>query len=217
MDPQLLDRLAAQGSSAPFRAARRAELNASALGIGVGFLVAAAFGVGWLGLRDDIGVASGTAIFWVKLAFPLLLATLAGWTVWRSAHPGRPLQVPLAALAAVVVLFWAVTLARPLLSVDAIDWQADLWGRTWQECALYIALMALPIWLPAMAWLRRWGPLQPRLAGAVLGWCCGTAAAALYALHCRESGLAFLGVWYLIGAAVPALLGALLGRSWLHW
>jgi hypothetical protein len=201
VDPQLLDRLAAQGSSAPDRAARRAALNASARGIGVGFLVAAAFGTGWLGLRTDIDVASGTTIFWVKLTFPLLLATLAGWTVWRGVHPGRPLQVPLAALVAVVVLFWAVILARPLLGADAVDWQADLWGRTWQECAFYIAVMSLPMWLP----------------GALLGWCCGTAAAALYALHCRENGLAFLGVWYLLGAAVPALLGALLGRSWLHW
>jgi hypothetical protein len=42
-------------------------------------------------------------------------------------------------------------------------------------------------------------------------------AAALYALHCRESGLPFLGSWYLAGAAIPALMGALAGRRWLHW
>ena len=217
MDSRLLDRLAAEGSSAPLRAERHADVRASARSIGIGFLVAAALGVGWLGLRRDIDVASGTAIFWVKLAFPVLLAALAGLTVWRSAHPGRSLRAPLAALAGVVVLFWAVTLLRPLVGIEVGDWNADLWGRTWRECAFYIALMALPMWLPAMAWLRRWGPVRPRLAGAALGWCCGTVAAALYALHCRETGLAFLGVWYLAGAAVPALLGALVGRRWLSW
>lgn len=217
MDSRLLDRLAAEGASAPLNEVRRVQMRASAHGIGIGFLVAAALGLGWLGLRRDIGAASGTAIFWVKLAFPVLLAALAGWTVWRSAHPGQSLRAPLAALAGVVVLFWTVTLLRPLVGIEVGDWNADFWGRSWRECAFYIALMALPMWLPAMAWLRHWGPVRPRLAGAVLGGCCGTVSAALYALHCRESGLAFLGVWYLAGAAVPALLGALAGRRWLSW
>ncbi len=217
MDPRLLDQLAAEGSSAALHDQRRAGLRASAQGIGIGCLAAAGLGFGWLGLRGDIGVAVGTPIFWVKLAFPALLAALAGWTVWRSAHPGPSLKAPLAALAGAVALFWAVTLLRPLIGIEVRDWHADFWGRSWRECALYIALMALPMWLPAMAWLRHWGPLRPRLAGALLGGCCGTVAAALYALHCRESGLAFLGVWYLAGAAVPALLGALVGRRWLGW
>ena len=217
MDSCLLDRLAAEGSAALPDTARRAELRTGACGIGVGFLVAAALSLGWLGLRSDIGVASVTALFWVKLIFPVLLAALAGWAVWRSAHPGMSLNAPLAALAGVVLLFWVVTVLRPMIGIDVADWDTEFWGQSWWECALYIALMALPMWLPAMAWMRRWGPVRPRLAGAILGWCCGTVAAALYALHCRETGLAFLGVWYLAGAAVPSLLGALLGRRWLGW
>jgi len=217
MDSHLLDRLATEGSSASRRAQTHAELRACARGVAVGFLVAATISLGWLGLRRDIELTSGTTIFWVKVAFPVLLAALAGWTVGRSAHPGQSLRVPLAALAGVVVLFWSVTLTRPLIGMEVVDWGADLWGQSWRECILYIALMSLPMCLPAMIWLRRWGPVRPRLAGAALGWCCGTVAAALYALHCRETGLAFLGVWYLAGAAVPALLGASMGRWWLSW
>jgi hypothetical protein len=213
MDSRLLDRLAAEASPAVLRA----DLRSASRGMGVGFMVALALALGWLGLRQDIATASATPFFWIKLAFPVLLATLAGWAVWRSAHPGQSLRVPLAALAAAVALFWVVTLLRPLLGNADIDWQADLWGRTWRECAFYIALMALPMWLPAMAWLRRWGPVRPRLAGALIGLACGTVAAALYALHCRESGLAFLGLWYLVGAAVPAMLGALVGKRLLSW
>jgi hypothetical protein len=217
MDSRLLDQLAAEGASVPLRLAQRAQGRAASLRVGVGFALAAALGIGWLGLRRDIVEASGTTIFWVKLSFPLLLAALAAWTVWRAAHPGRSLRAPLVALLGAVVLFWAVTLLRPLLGVAVSDWRADLWGHTWRECALYIALLALPMWVPAMGWLRHWGPLRPRLAGAMLGACCGTMAAALYALHCRETGLAFLGMWYLAGAAIPALLGGWLGRHWLHW
>jgi hypothetical protein len=213
MDSHLLDQLA--GEAAPH--ALRAQTRRASLGIGVGFAVALALTLGWLGLRQDIVLASATPIFWIKLAFPALLAALASWAVWCSARPGLSLRAPLTALAAAVVLFWAVTFSRPWLLGSPIDWEADLWGRTWRECAVYIALMALPIMLPAMAWLRRFGPVSPRQAGALVGALCGTLSAALYALHCRESGMAFLGMWYLLGAAMPAALGAALGRRWLNW
>jgi hypothetical protein len=29
--------------------------------------------------------------------------------------------------------------------------------------------------------------------------------------------LPFVAVWYVLGMAIPAALGALLGRRWLHW
>ena len=214
MDSRLLDRLAAEAAAGP---PPSADVAAAVRRMAIGFAAAATLALGWLGLRQDIAVASATPFFWVKLTFPVTLALLAGWAVWRSAHPGRSAREPLVGLAAVVLLFWIVTLMRPLAGVSDIDWEVDLWGRTWRECALYIALMALPMWLPAMAWIRRWGPVRPRLAGSLVGLCCGTLSAALYALHCRESGMAFLGLWYLAGASVPAVLGAILGRRWLGW
>jgi hypothetical protein len=213
VDSRLLDQLAAEGAAGP----SRQNMRARAGGIGWGLAAAAALALGWLGVRQDISAASGTGVFWIKLSFPLLLAQLAAWAVWRSAHPGASMRVPLTALAATVILFWALTLLRPLLSAAPVDWSTEFWGRTWRECAFYIALMALPIWLPAMAWMRHWGPTLPRTAGALVGLCCGTASAALYALHCRESGLPFVGAWYLLGALIPAALGAVAGRRWLNW
>jgi hypothetical protein len=213
MDSRLLDRLAAEASPAALRVDLRARARAVVLGVAG----AALLSLGWLGARQDIAAAAATSVFWVKLAFPAALGLFAGWAVWRSTHPGLSLRGPVTALLAVVALFWAVVMLRPWIGATAIDWERDFWGSTWRECVASIALMALPMWLPAMAWLRRFGPVRPRMAGALVGFCCGTVAAALYALHCRESGLPFLGSWYLAGAAIPALMGALAGRRWLHW
>jgi hypothetical protein len=213
MDSRLLDQLAAQASPA----ALHSDLRRRARDVGLGAACSVLLSLGWLGARQDIGTAASTGLFWAKLAFPAGLALLAAWAVWRSTQPGQSLRMPVAALLTAVMLFWAVVLLRPWTSAETVDWDREFWGTTWRECVLYIALMALPMWLPAMAWLRRFGPTSPRLAGALAGWCCGTVSAALYALHCREPGLPFLGAWYLLGAAIPALLGGLVGRRWLNW
>ena len=42
-------------------------------------VLAAALGLGWRGVRQGIATASGTPIFWVKLAFLALRAGRAGW------------------------------------------------------------------------------------------------------------------------------------------
>jgi hypothetical protein len=45
----------------------------------------------------------------------------------------------------------------------------------------------------------------------------GAIAAAAYALHCNEMALPFLAIWYVLGIAVPTVLGALLAPRWLRW
>jgi hypothetical protein len=45
----------------------------------------------------------------------------------------------------------------------------------------------------------------------------GALGAAIYALHCGETGGAFVLVWYSLGMVTPALAGLVLGRRLLRW
>lgn len=172
--------------------------------------------LGGLGVREDLATAWLSFIFWVKLGFTALLAALAWLALRRSRQPGVSISQPLALIAGVVALTWiaaTVTLQRAAPGAA----QTQLWGMTWRECPIYIGLIGLCMLPAGLWWLRQFGPVTPRLSGALVGLVCGAVAAVLYALHCRESGLAFLGVWYLAGMAIPAGAGAVLGRKALAW
>jgi hypothetical protein len=39
----------------------------------------------------------------------------------------------------------------------------------------------------------------------------------VYALHCPEMAAPFLGIWYVLGMAIPAVLGAAVGSRMLRW
>ncbi|MGB9109966.1 MAG: NrsF family protein, partial [Telluria sp.] len=56
-----------------------------------------------------------------------------------------------------------------------------------------------------------------RMAGAAAGLAAGATAALVYCLHCPEMSPAFVGVWYVLGIAVMALVGALVGPKVLAW
>lgn len=86
-------------------------------------------------------------------------------------------------------------------------------GRTALACTVSIAALSLPVFVLSMFALRGLASTRPRAAGAAAGLLAGAAAAAVYALHCDEMALPFLAVWYVLGVAVPAALGALLGPS----
>ena len=60
-------------------------------------------------------------------------------------------------------------------------------------------------------------PTRPALAGAAAGLLSGALGAVAYALHCPESGLAFVAVWYVLGLAMVGAVGALLGSRLFRW
>lgn len=170
-----------------------------------------------LGIRPDVSSASASDVFWIKLAFPLTLSVLTLQAVKRVVHPGANAMGSVKLIVIAVVAFWIVALVPTYGSTPSTTFQQDLWGRTWRECPLYIGLISLPMLGVAMWLLRYWGPVSVRLAGGLAGFVCGTLAAAIYALHCQESGFLFLGTWYLIGALVPMVIGTVLGPSVLKW
>jgi len=45
----------------------------------------------------------------------------------------------------------------------------------------------------------------------------GALGALVYTLHCPELEAPFLGVWYVLGMLIPAVLGAIVGPRVLRW
>lgn len=120
------------------------------------------------------------------------------------------------ALAAPVLLLW---LAAAAVLFDAEPTQrADLiLGTTWKTCPFNIALISLPL-LAATLWtMKGLAPTRLTLAGAGAGLLAGALSALVYALHCPESAVPFIGIWYVLGIAMPTLAGALLGPRVLRW
>lgn len=169
-----------------------------------------------LGLRSDLGTVAATPIFWLKVAFPALLALGAGQMMLRLARPGLPLGrgwllivLPLAAL-------WLGTLGA-LSVTPSTEWKALVLGMSWRSCPLNIAVLSVPGFVALFWAVRAMAPTRLRLTGAVIGLLSGACATTVYCLHCPEMQLAFWAVWYGAGLLIPTALGALLGPRWLRW
>ena len=78
-------------------------------------------------------------------------------------------------------------------------------------------MLSLPVLVMLVMALRGLAPTRLRAAGLAAGLAAGAIAASIYALHCDESTLPFLTVWYVIGIALPAGLGAAVGPRLLRW
>jgi hypothetical protein len=115
-----------------------------------------------------------------------------------------------------VLLVWVLA-AITWVGATPAEQPALLWGRTWRTCALSITAMASPVFVASILALRRLAPTRPTLAGAAAGALAAGAGAAVYALHCPELAAPFLAVWYVLGMAIPVILGAALGRWLLRW
>lgn len=168
------------------------------------------------GLRPDLALAAGLAMFWLKLAFPACLALTAWLAVRRLSYPGMRLgRLPLGAMA-LVGLMWAMA-AAVLLNAAPGERLALVLGTTWRQCSTSIALLSAPaLWLTLWS-VRGLAPTRLALTGAAAGLFAGAAAAAAYSLHCPEMEAPFLAVWYVLGMLAPTLAGALIGPRVLRW
>jgi hypothetical protein len=179
--------------------------------LGAALLMAVLFGV-----RPDLGEVARTPLFWAKVALPGSLALLALWLSNRLARPGVRGGAAWVLLALPVLLVW-IGAALQLAAAPA-DMRADLiLGKTWRTCPLNIALLSVPTFVGVFWTLRGLAPTRLRIAGAAGGLLAGATATLAYCLHCPEMGIAFWGVWYLLGMLLPTAIGALLGPSVLRW
>jgi hypothetical protein len=146
----------------------------------------------------------------------LALACAAILATARLSRPGARLgrvwtglaaPVALTSIGALAVLWFAPHEARLAL----------LMGHTWRTCSLNIALLSVPGLVAILAVVRSLAPTRLPLAGATAGLLAGAVGALAYCLRCPETSMPFWATWYLLGMAIPAVVGALLGRLVLRW
>jgi hypothetical protein len=209
---ELIEQLAE--NAAPAR--RHAAAHALAQGLATGALVALAFTAIVLGFRRDLLHAVGDWQYWAKFAYPLAVAALGFVTLERLSRPGMRAgrqaaleALPFAVLALVATAQW--------LAAPVADHGAMLLGHSWLVCPWLIVIVSLPVFAGVLWSMRALAPTRPALAGAAAGLFSGAAGAWIYALHCDETSLVFVAVWYTTGIVLMGAVGALAGRYVLRW
>lgn len=169
-----------------------------------------------LHIRADLADVAATPLFWAKVALPLSVLLGALWTTTRL---GRPGVAPGASWLGAGVPFAAIWMAAlcVLVQTPAGERAAAVLGQTWRVCPFNIATLSMPVFIAVFWALRGLAPTRLALAGAIGGLLSGTVATLAYCLHCPEMGVAFWGVWYVLGMLVPTAIGALLGPRLLRW
>jgi hypothetical protein len=85
------------------------------------------------------------------------------------------------------------------------------------QCLVSIPALSVPAFALTISAIRSLAPTRLAGAGAASGLVAGAVAAFAYALYCDEMQAPFLAVWYVLGMALPALVGAMLGPRLLRW
>lgn len=196
----------------PVAPVRRRLLTAAAAGGVVALVVL----VTWLGFRPDLGDAVATRMFWMKAVYTGLLGLGGFWCLDRLARPvgsaRRGLILALSVFGALALAgLWQFALAAP------DDRAPMLMGLSWRRCPRNIIILAVPILAFTLLAVRNLAPTRLSLAGAACGLFAGGVAATIYGLHCPEHTMAFVAVWYSLGVALSAALGAVLGPWALRW
>lgn len=169
-----------------------------------------------LGVRPDLADAAQLPMFWMKLAFPLAVASIALAMTQRLSRPGMDLdRLPLA-LSALFVALWILA-AFTLAVAEPGERREFVFGESWKTCPFNIALLSIPLFVAAMWAMKGLAPTRPSVAGGAAGLLAGAGSAAVYALHCPEMQLPFIGIWYVLGMMIPTVVGFLLGGRLLRW
>jgi hypothetical protein len=196
--------------------APRAGPAAWALAVAAG--AAAALLILWFGYGFSPTIADlfGEAMFWAKIAFGLGLAAaglrLATVLGRPGARVGSIRVVPFAIVAALwLVAAWSLAAAPPEARSGLIL------GKTWQYCLVGIPLLSAGALAAMLVLLRRTAPTRPAVAGAAAGTFAAGLGSCVYALQCPELAAPFLATWYVLGALIPILAGAIVGSKVLSW
>jgi hypothetical protein len=172
--------------------------------------------IAWIGLRPDLPGALADPVFWVKFAYPLLMGLAGLYALERLARPGITVRgawlFPMILFGLCALLGVAqLALSRPEAA------PALVLGGTALVCPFYIVAISAPVFAATILVLRTLAPTNLTLAGLAAGLLAGGAGAWIYSFHCGENGLPFLAIWYTLGIAVVAVIGAASGRYLLRW
>jgi hypothetical protein len=208
----LIAALARQADVVDPRMPLRRLLGASLLGIAAALPLML-----WsLGLNPSLASDAQVPMFWVKWGFVAVVALAALVLVIRLARPGAALQRASQGVMSPFFALWALA-AIVLLTAAPAERMPLVMGSSWNSCPPSIAMLSLPVLVLLLAVVRSLAPTRLRLAGAGTGLLAGALATLAYLLHCPELEAPFLAVWYVIGMAIPAVIGALTGPRVLRW
>lgn len=182
----------------------------------VGLPLSALLMLATLGLHPDILQATRLGMFWVKLGLPLALASIALYAILRLSRPGMRAPAAPGMIGAALACIWLLAVVVVVQAAPA-ERSTLVFGETWAECPFNILFLSLPMFTAAIWALRGLAPTSPALAGAAAGLLAGGSGAFVYALHCPELAAPFIGLWYVLGMALPAVIGAVIGRVALRW
>jgi hypothetical protein len=185
-------------------------------GVGAGAAISILLVVAVLGPRPDMHDAMRTAMFWMKLAYPLSLALIAGLAAERLARPAASARERILWLCAPLLFVFALGAIQFVLASPAARLPL-LMGGSARVCPFFVLAASAPP-LAGLVWaMRGLAPTHLREAGAAIGLTAGGAGAFAYAWHCTETGAPFLAVWYTLGIGAAAFIGWLVGPRVLRW
>jgi hypothetical protein len=185
------------------------------LGLITGAVLSTLLMMATIGSRPDLHAAMQLKAFWVKFIYTLALAGLGFVLVARQARAGQESHTLAMALAVPVAAL--MVLAAIQLSAPYADTAALVMGNTWMVCPWAILMLSLPLTLCLLMAMRQLAPTRLAWAGAAAGLLAGAIAATIYGFHCPEMAAPFLLIWYTLGIAFSAGLGAFLGSRLLAW
>jgi hypothetical protein len=165
-------------------------------------------------LGRPFGGAFGGPMFWVKFGYTLAFGLFGLAAAPVLARPDGRIVWPLLVAGLLVLL---------ALVLGTVDWMRADWampalmGDTAMVCPWLITLTGLPILGVLLSAMRGLAPRSPALAGFAAGLVAGGFGALAYAFYCGETGMMFMAVWYTLGMAMTALLGAIIGSVMLRW
>lgn len=186
-----------------------------ALAVVGGAVIVLALVIGVVGLRSDLSSATADGDFWAKLIYTGAIAIVALAGARRLARPEVSGINP--AYFAVPVGMLALLAVAEFSSASPDQRNALIFGISWRECPVYIAALALPLLAILLRLFGGFAPQRPRLTGGVIGIAAGATTAMLYSLHCPETAMTFLLLWYTAGIAIIAVIGAVMGPRLLRW
>jgi hypothetical protein len=182
-----------------------------------GLVVSAGLIVFVHGLRPDLGGAVSLPAFWIKSAYPALLAIIGSGALLVVARPdGRPVGT-LSAVAVVYGLLVTLAVLQLRQASSPDESRMLVMGVSAWYCPLIILGTGAPLMAAAFRFLRKAAPTAPVLAGTIAGLTSGSIGAWIYSWGCIENGLPFVALWYTLGIALCALIGGAIGRSLLRW
>jgi hypothetical protein len=183
---------------------------------GVGAIVALALMLPWLGMRPDIVEALQSRSYWMKTVYTLGLAVGGFVLIERLSRPGARGKAGAVVVAVCLVAIAALAAMELMPAVPGERMEAVM-GGSWNRCSWRILALAMPGLAAILYGVRQLAPTRLTLAGAAAGLLAGGVSATVYGLHCDETAAPFVAIWYTLGIALSAAVGAIVGRRVLAW